>query len=287
MKMNPSLPMDRAVRFLMSAHDAVPGITENVLNCGRTADGRSSYEVLADAAGLRNGMTVVDLACGSGCLASLISERVEPAGHVIGIDLNGSELALARTRFKSCGNVRFLQESAGNLSLPDSSADAVLCHMALMLFQPLDPVLTGIARILRPSGVLAAVLPSLNGGNALFSAIREALAAVVAKEVDAERRLALGNPETGSASALKNKLSQTGDFDASLQIVDYEVVFRDTPESLTQRFLPFFYYTALLSEAGKEQVRNAWTALFRKNLPDGEKTAEFRLPLSVFTVHKR
>ena len=277
---------DPASRFLMSTHDAIPGITENVLSSGKTPDGRSSYEVLADAALLRPGMTVIDLACGSGPLLALVSSRIGPSGHAFGIDLNGSELALAEKRLRSCGNVEFRRESADSLSVPDSSADAVLCHMALMLFQPPDPVLSEIARTLRPGGILAGVLPGLNGGNALFSALRETLSETVGKDVPAERRLALGNRETGNALLLKDLLSKTGHFEDSLRVVDFEVVFRDVPESLSERFLPFFYYTALLSESAKKELHHTWTSLFRNRMDGKNDTAEFRLPLSVFTIQK-
>ncbi len=286
MKKDFSSGLDPASSFLMSTHDAVPGITENVLNSGKSSDGRSSYEILADAAGLKPGMTVVDLACGSGPLLVLISSRIGPSGHAVGIDLNGSELALAEKRLGSRGNVEFRRESADALSLSDSSTDAVLCHMALMLFQPLDSVLLEIARILRPSGILSCVLPSLNGGNALFSEIRETLSGIVGKDVSAEKRIALGNRETGSVPLLKEILKKTGKFGDSLQIVDFEVIFRDTPESLARRFLPFFYYTALLSVAGKEELLKNWTSLFKNSMDGKSGLAEFRLPLSVFTIHK-
>lgn len=286
MKTASSSGLDPASRFLMSTHDAIPGITENVLNSGKSSDGRSSYEILADAAGLRPGMMVVDLACGSGPLLVLISRRIGPSGHAVGIDLNRSELALAEKRLGSRGNVEFRRESAGALSLPDSSTDAVLCHMALMLFQPLEPVLLEIARILHPSGILSGVLPGLNGGNALFSGLRETLSAIVEKDVSAERRIALGNRETGSVPLLKNILMQTGNFEDSLQLVDFEVIFRDTPESLARRFLPFFYYTALLSDAAKGELLNTWTSLFKNSMEGKSGMAEFRLPLSVFTIHR-
>ncbi len=278
--------LDPAARFLMSVHDGIPGITENVLSSGKSSDGRSSYEILADAALLRPGMTVIDLACGSGPLLALISNRIGPSGRAFGVDLNGSELALAEKRLRSCCNVEFKRESAVSLSLPDDSADAVLCHMALMLFQPLDPVLSEIARILRPGGILAGVLPGLNGGNALFSALRETLSEIVGKDISSTKRLALGNRETGNAALLKDLLSKTGNFEDSLQMVGFEVIFRDAPEILAERFRPFFYYTALLSGTAKEELRHKWTALFRNHMDGKNDVAEFRLPLSVFTIQK-
>lgn len=280
----PSPSPDQALQLLMSAHDAAPGITENVLKLGKTADGRSSYEVLADAADLKPGMTAVDLACGSGALTRLLSQRT---GRAIGIDLNRSELALARTGCKDCGNVQFLEERADALSLPDASADAVLCHMALMLFRPVEPALAEIARILRPSGILAAVVPGLDGGNAMFAAVRKALAATVSGDVPPEKLVSIGSPAFGSEAGIVDLFARTGRFDGAPRFGGFEVIFRETPEALAKLLMPFFYYTCLLSADGRARLKAAWTELFRQSMTEHDETAVFRLSLSFFTVRRK
>lgn len=283
----PSPSPDKALQLLMSAHDAAPGITENVLKLGKTADGRSSYEVLADAANLKPGMTAVDLACGSGALTRILSQRVGVSGRAVGIDLNRSELALAEARCKSCGNVRFFQESADALSLPDASADAVLCHMALMLFRPVEPALAEIARVLRPSGMLAAVTPGLSGGNAMFAAVRRELATTVSGDVAPERLVSIGSPEFGGEAGIGGLFARTGQFDGEPRFDGFDVIFRETPEALADLLMPFFYYTYLLSADGKARLKTAWADLFRQAMAEHDETAVFRLPLSVFTVRRK
>lgn len=289
MKMNSNFSpsADRASEFLMSVHDVVPGITESVLGHGKTRDGRSSYEILADAAKLESGMTAVDLACGSGALTLLAAQKVGPAGRVFGIDLNRSELALAEARCGQCGNVRFLNESAAALSLPDASANAVLCHMALMLFQPVERSLAEIARILRPSGVLAAVIPGSDGGNLLFAAIRKALSAVVSGDVAPEKLVALGSPEFGSAQGIVNLFDRIDGFGDDVNFLEFDVIFRETPEALATLLMPFFYYSYLLSDSGRRQLAESWTGLFRQSPATEREIVEFRLPLTAFTIRKR
>jgi len=276
-----------ALQFLMSVHDAVPGITENVLRHGKTADGRSSYEVLADAVSLKPGMTVVDLGCGSGALTRLAAPKVGPSGEVIGIDLNHSELALAATRCRDCGNVRFLEKSADALSLSDASADAVLCHMALMLFRPIEPALAEIARILSPNGMLAAVIPDPDGGNATFAAVRKALAETVADDVAPEKRVPIGCSDFGSKPGIRDLFARTGEFRGEPRFDGFEVIFRETPEALTELLMPFFYYTRLLSADGRQRLTSAWKTIFRGTLTEREETAMFRLSLSVLTIRRR
>ncbi len=286
MNSDSSPALDGASQFLMSVHDAAPGITENVLVHGKTVDGHSSYEILADAANLKTGMTAVDLACGSGALTRIISQKVGVSGHAVGIDLNHSELELAQARCGTCGNVRFLEESAAALSLPDASADAVLCHMALMLFRPVEPALSEIARILRPSGILAAVVPGLNGGNAVFSAVRKAVAAAVAEDVAPEKLVSIGCPDFGSEQGIRDLFARTGDFGMELRFIDFEVVFRETPEALATLLMPFFYYTYLLSDGGRKRLKAAWTGIFRQTMAASDENAVFRLSLSAFAVHR-
>lgn len=276
-----------SIDFLMAVHETVPGITETVLDTGRTADGRSSYEILCDAAEPLSGKTVVDLACGSGRLTELLVERVGTVGKVIGIDLSPSELNLAQRRLQGIKCAQFLQESVCHLSLPNASADAVLCHMAFMLFQPVNVAVAEIARILRPGGILAMVMPSLTSTNGLFTKIRTRLASILEQDVTEEKRVPLGNPASGSISGIKYIFSGNCGFQSGLKITDFEIILRNTPENLVRQLLPFFYYSHLLSASGKESVKKEWLAIFDQEQRDVNGMVAFGMPLSVFVVIKK
>ncbi len=77
-------------------------------------------------------------------------------GRWVGIDRSRSELALAAAR----GARPLVVADAVALPAPSAGFDTVLCTMGLMLFEPLDPMLAEIARLLRPRGRLVALLPS-------------------------------------------------------------------------------------------------------------------------------
>src|SRR5215510_9692202 len=52
--------------------------------------------VLRDRAGLRPGQAAADLGCGPIGILSLLASRVGPAGRVTGLEINPSNVALAR-----------------------------------------------------------------------------------------------------------------------------------------------------------------------------------------------
>jgi demethylmenaquinone methyltransferase/2-methoxy-6-polyprenyl-1,4-benzoquinol methylase len=95
----------------------------------------------------------VDLACGTGDLTSLLSERY-PGGKVVGLDLAGPMLALARRRNRR-RNVRFTRQDMTALGFPAGVVDVVTGGYALRNAPELGPVLDEILRILKPGGVAA------------------------------------------------------------------------------------------------------------------------------------
>ncbi len=94
---------------------------------------------------------VVDLACGDGPLALELAAR-----DWVGVDLSHAELAAARRQ----GASRVALADVAALPVAEGSAGSVVCSMALMLVQPLDRVLSEVARVLRPGGIFVALLPS-------------------------------------------------------------------------------------------------------------------------------
>src|SRR5918996_4502665 len=134
--------------YLGAFHARWPGITEAVLTRATTDDGDDPYDWLARA--LPDHGIVVDLACGSGPLAAR-----SPPGW-IGLDNSAAELGHAA------------RIAPGRVALGDGTspplragaADAVVCSMALMLFDDPQRVAIGMTRLLRPAASLVALLPS-------------------------------------------------------------------------------------------------------------------------------
>jgi ubiquinone/menaquinone biosynthesis C-methylase UbiE len=113
--------------------------------------------LLVDAAGVQPGQKVLDVACGTGIVARAVADRLGGSGTVVGVDLNEGMLAVAR-RLRP--DLEWRQADVVDLPDPDGTFDAVLCQMALMFFPDRTAALREMARVTRPGGVVALVVPA-------------------------------------------------------------------------------------------------------------------------------
>jgi SAM-dependent methyltransferase len=113
--------------------------------------------LLADAAGVVPGQAVLDVACGTGVVARTVADRVGNTGQVVGVDLNGAMLTVAR---RVRPDLDWRQGDVADLPFPNASFDAVLCQMALMFFPDRAAALHEMARVTRPGGVIALAVPA-------------------------------------------------------------------------------------------------------------------------------
>lgn len=91
---------------------------------------------------------VLDVGVGSG----LTTATIEAAGHrVFGVDVSGRMLALARRRDPGA---RLVRADATRLPIPDDSFDRVMSVQVFQLLAEPEWLLSEIARVLRPGGVL-------------------------------------------------------------------------------------------------------------------------------------
>lgn len=104
-----------------------------------------------EAAGVRRGMRVLDVACGTGVLARSAAERVG-AGAVVGLDVNPGMLAVAR---RHDAGIDWREGRAEALPFDDATFDAALCQFGVMFFDDRGAALREMWRVLRPGGRLA------------------------------------------------------------------------------------------------------------------------------------
>jgi ubiquinone/menaquinone biosynthesis C-methylase UbiE len=104
---------------------------------------------------LQPGQTVLDIGCGTGLTFSLLEHRIGREGRLVGVDLSGDMLAVARARVESneWSNVTLIEASAEEAEIPFQvdAAISVLTHDVMRS----RPALENIVRHAKPAGRIA------------------------------------------------------------------------------------------------------------------------------------
>jgi ubiquinone/menaquinone biosynthesis C-methylase UbiE len=111
----------------------------------------------ADVAAPSAGMRVLDVACGSGEPSISIAALLKGTGQVVGVDMAGAPLEVARERARKRGldNVEYLQADVHALPFEDASFDRVTSRLGVMFFGDLAKALAEMCRVLKPGGRVA------------------------------------------------------------------------------------------------------------------------------------
>lgn len=107
---------------------------------------------LVDAAGVRPGQAVLDVACGTGVVARKAADRLAGRGKVVGVDSNEAMLAVAR-RIRP--EIVWKQGDAADLPFDAGAFDVVLCQAALMFFPDRVAALREMGRVAAAGGTVA------------------------------------------------------------------------------------------------------------------------------------
>jgi ubiquinone/menaquinone biosynthesis C-methylase UbiE len=107
---------------------------------------------LLDLVALKPGERVLDVACGTGVVTRQAASQVGAAGHVVGLDLNGGMLALARALGPG---VEWREGNAMALPFPTNTFDVVVCQQGLQFFPDSGTALREAHRVLVPGGRFA------------------------------------------------------------------------------------------------------------------------------------
>src|SRR5262245_25835909 len=90
---------------------------------------------LVERAAPRPGERVLDVACGTGGVARLVTERVRGGGRVVGLDINAGMLAVARSLSPRIGApIEWHEASVLDMPFPVAAFDLVLCQLGLQFF---------------------------------------------------------------------------------------------------------------------------------------------------------
>jgi len=149
---------------------------------------------LVEAARVRPGGRALDVACGTGAVTRILSERVGPAGAVVALHINPGMLAAARVAAPA-RNIEWREGSAVSLPIPDGTFDHVLCQQGLQFFPDKPAALAEMRRVLKPGGRLALACWRSVEHMPGYLALEQALARRIGPEKAALPPFALGDGE--------------------------------------------------------------------------------------------
>ncbi len=121
---------------------------------------RGATEAILEAAQLRPGMRVLDLASGVGDPALSIAEELGPSGRVIATDLGPGMISLAEelARGRGLRNIEFRVANVESLPFPDEFFDVVTCRFGVMFFPDQAKAFRECRRVLKKGGRVAFVV---------------------------------------------------------------------------------------------------------------------------------
>jgi demethylmenaquinone methyltransferase/2-methoxy-6-polyprenyl-1,4-benzoquinol methylase len=166
---------------------------------------------LVAALARQNPRMILDLACGSGDVTTMLQEAL-PQAQVVGLDFSRPLLTQARDR----GLSELTEADALKLPFADGSFDAVTIAFGLRNFSDRAAGLNEIVRVLKPGGVFGLLefipppMPWKLFWNFYLHHLMPLVAQLVAKQGDSFRYLAQSIAGFPTPSALNHELSTAG-----------------------------------------------------------------------------
>ncbi|MBU4532235.1 MAG: methyltransferase domain-containing protein [Eubacteriales bacterium] len=116
-------------------------------------DARQKLSAIVTDTGLKEGIRVLDVGCGTGVMTPILLNAVGETGAVTGIDFAGEMVALAEAK-NSGPNVRFLEADVDKMPFDTAQFDAVFCNNAFPHFPDKAVALIELRRVLKAGGTL-------------------------------------------------------------------------------------------------------------------------------------
>jgi ubiquinone/menaquinone biosynthesis C-methylase UbiE len=210
------------------------------------------------------GLTWLDIGCGTGELTKAILETQSP-NRVVGIDPSESFIAFAREHVQD-ENVEFDVGDATSLPYEEDEFDAVVSGLVLNFVPAPDRALSGMARVTRPEGVVAAYVWDYAGKMEMIRYFFDAAVALDpdAATIDEGPRFTICDPDR-----LAETFERAGFREVDTQAIEVSTTFRNFDHYWT----PFLAgtgvapaYVVSLSEAKRTALRER----LRETLPTAQ-----------------
>jgi ubiquinone/menaquinone biosynthesis C-methylase UbiE len=240
-------------------------------------------EAMLDAAEVRPGVRVLDIACGAGDQTLAAARRTGPSGYVLATDISEEMIGHVGQQARSANlqNVEARRCAAQDLEPGESPFDSAICRLGLMLIPAPHTVVRSVLGALRPHGRLGAIVFSSPAANPFMSKPLEILRRHANKPTPAS-----GGPgifALSDAAALKALLEDAGFIDVSIRTIDETLQMASAADAVQMMQDAFGVYRAIIGDQPPDTQKAAWTEVldFVKSF---EGSAGFRVPAQFHIV---
>jgi ubiquinone/menaquinone biosynthesis C-methylase UbiE len=262
------LPVSDSESYIQKFHEKHPSCTPLAFASGSTDEGINSYQFLVDVIKTHEKkISVLDLACGDGALSKVLLNKFGTGLELTGIDISRSELQVAKKNFSNYP-VKLIEANAKNIPLPSNSQDYILCHMAFMLMDEIDQVVSEIYRCLKPGGTFSAIVGGKSEKSKQFEKFLNLLSSAL-KDENKNWLSDLGDPRTRKEDGLRSLFNS--DYFEDVEIENFKLQFSDKPENMMNFFM-LMYDVDQLSDSRRNQLYNEYLD-YQKSICDGSGNA--------------
>lgn len=275
------LSTDELVDYMRDYGRRIHGSSAFHFSQFRNQRGQDPYQWMIAPTLAEGRSQVLDVGCGVGHGLSLFPSSFALAG----VDVSSDEVARARAALR--GRLAQIEVAAAqDLPFVDNLFDVVVCHMALMLFNPIESAMKEIARVMSANGVFSAVVPSswseLQPHTTEFNSLvmKSAKAAFPAFPY-----IGIGNGRLKSKESICTLVRETMGTECKIAVED-EMFHLRTNVDDAMLFASQLYWFDLLPSEHRESVECAFLKHFESMLDHEGKTIVSR-PFARLTVEKR
>lgn len=219
------------------------------------------------------GERVLDIGCGCGETALELARAVGPTGSVLGVDVSGPMLRVARSRAEGLANLSFLQADASQATLP-AGFSLLFSRFGVMFFDRPVEAFARIATALTPEGRLAFVCWREAGLNPWATVPAKAALAAANLPPPQPTPRAPGPFAFAEADYVSEILAQAGFRNINLAPVEAPMRLGGSPAEAAMSALKVGPASRIAREAGPEAFPNLLgaieTALAPHAAPSGE-----------------
>ncbi len=267
---------------ILEIHKRNTGFTENCAQNFKNNAGRSSYEWLAEIISPKYHFQVLDLACGSGPLLEICDQNFGKNISLFGVDMSDEELSLAKQRLKN-SEIKLKNSTAQNLNfIADKSVDVVLCHWALTLMDPLEPVLKEVKRILSSKGIFGAIVDGNDNLSPHYKIIHNIIYKWAKKQYSNYGSIELGDPRVRDPLKLQKLIEKI--FNKSTVKIEPDILeLKARPPKLAKDVSGFFYASLILSKENSDGMLNEVQNFF-SNQKKQDGFCTFKMPINRLVI---